>query len=93
MICVTMLWSKILFFRWIRIVLGNRCDDWIISGGGHLIHSLERTDQRHPDGALIDGEVIINPDEKQREISQMLVTLAGTEEKICMIEAGANEAR
>jgi polyribonucleotide nucleotidyltransferase len=40
---------------------------------------------------LIDGEVIINPDEKQREISQMLVTLAGTEEKICMIEAGANE--
>ncbi|NLK88880.1 MAG: polyribonucleotide nucleotidyltransferase, partial [Clostridiaceae bacterium] len=40
---------------------------------------------------LIDGEVIINPGEKQREISQMLVTLAGTEEKICMIEAGANE--
>ncbi len=40
---------------------------------------------------LIDGKTIINPDEKQREISQMQVTLAGTEEKVCMIEAGANE--
>jgi len=35
--------------------------------------------------------VIINPTEKQREISQMYVTLAGTRNKIVMIEAGANE--
>ena len=40
---------------------------------------------------LIDGQVIINPTEKQRAESQMHVTLAGTEDKICMIEAGANE--
>lgn len=40
---------------------------------------------------LIDGQVIINPTEKQRQESQMQVTLAGTEEKVCMIEAGANE--
>ncbi|HOP93368.1 MAG TPA: polyribonucleotide nucleotidyltransferase [Acetivibrio thermocellus] len=40
---------------------------------------------------LIDGEVIINPTEKQKEISQMYVTLAGTRNKIVMIEAGANE--
>ncbi len=40
---------------------------------------------------LIDGKVIINPTEEQRVQSQMEVTLAGTEEKICMIEAGANE--
>jgi len=40
---------------------------------------------------LIDGEVIINPDSKQREKSEMYVTLAGTKEKIVMIEAGANE--
>jgi polyribonucleotide nucleotidyltransferase len=40
---------------------------------------------------LIDGEVIINPDAKQREKSEMYVTLAGTEEKITMIEAGAKE--
>jgi len=40
---------------------------------------------------LIDGEVIINPDAGQREKSQMYVTLAGTKDKITMIEAGANE--
>jgi len=40
---------------------------------------------------LIDGEVVINPTSQQREKSQMYVTLAGTKEKIVMIEAGANE--
>jgi len=40
---------------------------------------------------LIDGEVIINPNAAQREKSQMYVTLAGTRDKITMIEAGANQ--
>ncbi|HBP38861.1 MAG TPA: polyribonucleotide nucleotidyltransferase, partial [Clostridiales bacterium] len=40
---------------------------------------------------LVDGKAVINPDEKQRAVSQMMVTVAGTEAKICMIEAGANE--
>ncbi|HEX2945423.1 MAG TPA: polyribonucleotide nucleotidyltransferase [Clostridia bacterium] len=40
---------------------------------------------------LVDGEVIINPNTAQREKSDMYVTLAGTEEKITMIEAGAKE--
>lgn len=40
---------------------------------------------------LVDGQVVINPDEKQRVASQMQVTLAGTQAKVCMIEAGANE--
>ena len=40
---------------------------------------------------LIDGEVVINTPSQQREKSQMYVTLAGTKEKIVMIEAGANE--
>jgi polyribonucleotide nucleotidyltransferase len=40
---------------------------------------------------LVDDEVVINPTTKQREKSQMYVTLAGTKEKITMIEAGANE--
>jgi len=40
---------------------------------------------------LVDGEVIINPNAGQRAKSQMYVTLAGTREKITMIEAGANE--
>lgn len=40
---------------------------------------------------LIDDDVIINPTEEQRQASKMYVTLAGTERKICMVEAGANE--
>lgn len=39
---------------------------------------------------LIDNEVIINPTEEQRAKSKMYVTLAGTKEKITMIEAGAD---
>jgi polyribonucleotide nucleotidyltransferase len=40
---------------------------------------------------LVDGEVVINPDAAQRDKSDMYVTLAGTEDKITMIEAGAKE--
>jgi len=40
---------------------------------------------------LVDGEIIINPNTEQRAKSQMYVTLAGTKEKITMIEAGAKE--
>jgi len=40
---------------------------------------------------LVDGEVVINPTAAQREKSEMYVTLAGTSEKITMIEAGAKE--
>ena len=40
---------------------------------------------------LIDGKTVINPTEEQRKVSDMYVTLACTEKKICMVEAGANE--
>lgn len=40
---------------------------------------------------LVDGKIIINPTETQREVSDLTLTVAGTEEKIAMIEAGANE--
>lgn len=39
----------------------------------------------------IDGEFIINPTEDQRAVSEMAVTVASTDKKIAMIEAGANE--
>lgn len=39
----------------------------------------------------IDGEYVINPTVEQRAKSEMHVTVAGTKEKIVMIEAGANE--
>ncbi len=40
---------------------------------------------------LVDGKIIINPTEEQRKKSDLNLTVAGTEEKIAMIEAGANE--
>ena len=40
---------------------------------------------------LVDGKILINPTEEQRKVSDLTLTVAGTEEKIAMIEAGANE--
>ena len=39
----------------------------------------------------VDGQIIINPTLEQREKSDLTLTVAGTLEKITMIEAGANE--
>ena len=40
---------------------------------------------------LVDGNIIINPTEAQREVSDLTLTVAATQDKITMIEAGANE--
>ena len=40
---------------------------------------------------FIDGKPVINPTESQREVSRLNATIAGTIEKIAMIEAGAYE--
>ncbi len=40
---------------------------------------------------LVDGKIIINPDAKQRLESDLELTVAGTGEKVVMIEAGAKE--
>ncbi|MEG2348792.1 MAG: polyribonucleotide nucleotidyltransferase [Clostridia bacterium] len=40
---------------------------------------------------LVDGELILNPNLEQREKSILDLTVSGTPEKICMIEAGASE--
>ena len=39
----------------------------------------------------VNGEIIVNPTQAQREITDLNLTVAGTKEKIAMIEAGANE--
>ena len=39
----------------------------------------------------VDGQIVINPTQEQRENSDLTLTVAGTEDKIAMIEAGANE--
>ena len=38
---------------------------------------------------LVDGQPVINPTAAQREVSQMAVTVASTDSRIAMIEAGA----
>ena len=40
---------------------------------------------------LVDNEIIINPTEEQRNKSDLTLTVAGTIDKIAMIEAGGNE--
>ena len=39
----------------------------------------------------VDGEIVINPTVEQREKSRLTLTVAGTIEKVTMIEAGADE--
>ena len=40
---------------------------------------------------LVDGEVVINPSVAQREVSKLHLTVAGTDEAVLMVEAGAKE--
>ena len=40
---------------------------------------------------LCDGELVINPNAEQREISDLQLTVASTSDLVAMIEAGANE--
>jgi polyribonucleotide nucleotidyltransferase len=49
----------------------------------------------HPIGAvrvgLIDGELILNPTNSERDVSDLDLVVVGTEEAIAMVEAGANQ--
>ncbi|MBP0972495.1 MAG: polyribonucleotide nucleotidyltransferase, partial [Oscillospiraceae bacterium] len=40
---------------------------------------------------LVDGEIVLNPTKEQREKNDLNLTVAGSANKIVMIEAGANE--
>ena len=40
---------------------------------------------------LIDDEIVLGPTQEQRDKSDLDLLVAGTAEKVCMIEAGANE--
>ena len=39
---------------------------------------------------LVDGELVVNPTSEQRAVSDLNLTVAGTEEAVLMVEAGAN---
>ena len=40
----------------------------------------------------VDGKYVINPDTKQNEVTTINLTVAGSKDAICMVEAGAKEA-
>lgn len=40
---------------------------------------------------LVDGQIVLNPNLEQREKSDLDLTVSATLDKVCMIEAGANE--
>ena len=40
---------------------------------------------------LVDGKIVLNPNYEQRKVSDLELTVAGSSEKVVMIEAGANE--
>ncbi len=40
---------------------------------------------------LVDGKIVLNPNLEERGVSEMFLTIAGTKEKVNMIEAGGNE--
>lgn len=42
---------------------------------------------------LVDGEIVLNPNEKQRSTSDLSLIVASSAEKVVMIEAGANEVK
>ncbi len=42
---------------------------------------------------MIDGELIFNPTNEQKAVSDLSLTVASTREKVIMIEAGANEVK
>ncbi len=65
--------------------------------GASIAISISQMPFAGPVGAvvvgLVDGQYVINPTLEEREKSEMYVTVAGTKEKIVMIEAGANEIK
>ncbi|MDD4691954.1 MAG: polyribonucleotide nucleotidyltransferase [Eubacterium aggregans] len=40
---------------------------------------------------LVDGELVLNPTQAQREVSDLSLIVAGTKDAVMMVEAGANE--
>ncbi len=63
--------------------------------GSSIALSISDIPFEGPTGAvnlgLIDGKFIVNPNSKEREATQLNLTVSGTREAIMMVEAGANE--
>src|SRR5689334_4270117 len=74
---------------------GENDPDILAINGASIALVLSNIPFYHPIGAvrvgLIDGEIIINPTNSQRDVSDLDLVVAGTEEAVAMVEAGANQ--
>ncbi|HEX3126525.1 MAG TPA: polyribonucleotide nucleotidyltransferase [Thermoanaerobaculia bacterium] len=74
---------------------GENDPDILAINGASTALVLSNIPFYHPIGAvrvgLIDGEIIINPTNSQRDVSDLDLVVAGTEEAVAMVEAGANQ--
>ncbi len=67
----------------------------VAMNGASIAISISQMPFAGPVGAvqigLVNGEFVVNPTTEQRAVSEMALTVAGTKQKVVMIEAGANE--
>ncbi|MEL7646857.1 MAG: polyribonucleotide nucleotidyltransferase [Sedimentibacter sp.] len=65
--------------------------------GSSIALSISDIPFEGPTGAvnigLVDGKFTVNPNSKEREITSLNLTVAGTKDAIMMVEAGANEIK
>ena len=74
---------------------GQNDPDVLAINGASTALVLSEIPFYHPVGAvrvgLIDGEIIFNPLNSQRDVSELDLVVVGTEEAVVMVEAGANQ--
>jgi polyribonucleotide nucleotidyltransferase len=74
---------------------GENDPDVLAINGASAALVLSQVPFYHPVGAvrvgLIDGEVVFNPTNSQRQASELDLIVVGTEEAVTMVEAGANQ--
>ena len=74
---------------------GENDPDILAINGASTALVLSEIPFYHPVGAvrvgLINGEVIMNPVNSQRDVSDLDLVVVGTEEAVAMVEAGANQ--
>ncbi|HKI85915.1 MAG TPA: polyribonucleotide nucleotidyltransferase, partial [Thermoanaerobaculia bacterium] len=74
---------------------GENDPDVLAINGASTALTLSSIPFYNPVGAvrvgLIDGEVIFNPSNSQRDVSELDLVVVGTDEAVVMVEAGANQ--
>ncbi len=74
---------------------GENDPDILAINGASIALVLSEIPFYHPVGAvrvgLIDGQVVMNPTNSQRDVSELDLVVVGSEEAVVMVEAGANQ--